>query len=66
LRSRLGDSSWWLNLWRDLVLFLGELRNAGAANMKFLLFGGSIILAMGALAPFVVEILLAAHGIPGL
>jgi hypothetical protein len=66
LRSRPGDSSWWLNLWRDLVLFLGELRNAGAANMKFLLFGGSIILAMGALAPFVVEILLAAHGIPGL
>jgi hypothetical protein len=26
LRSRPGDSSWWLNLWRDLVLFLGELQ----------------------------------------
>ena len=46
-----------------LVLFLGELRDTGAANMLFLLFGGAIILTMGALAAFVVEMLLAAHGV---
>jgi len=46
-----------------LVLFLGEVRGAGAANLLFLLFGGAIVLTMGSLVAFVVEMLLAANGV---
>ena len=46
-----------------LVLFLGEVRGAGAANLLFLLFGGAIALTMEALVAFVVEMLLPARGV---
>jgi hypothetical protein len=46
-----------------LVLFLGEVRGSGAANLLFLLFGGAIVLTMCALVAFVVEMLLAANGV---
>jgi hypothetical protein len=46
-----------------LVLFLGEVRGSGAANLLFLLFGGAIVLTMGSLVAFVVEMLLAANGV---
>jgi hypothetical protein len=46
-----------------LVLFLGEVLGAGAANLLFLLFGGAIVLTMGALFAFVIEMLLAARGV---
>jgi len=37
--------------------------SAGAANLLFILFGGAIILAMGSLGAFVIEMLLAANGV---
>jgi hypothetical protein len=46
-----------------LVLFLGELRGTGAANLLYLFFGGGIVLTMGALLAFVVEMLMAATGV---
>jgi hypothetical protein len=46
-----------------LVLFLGEVRGTSGANLLFLVFGGAIVLTMGALAAFVVEMLLAARGV---
>ncbi len=46
-----------------LVLFLGAVGGAGAANLLFILFGGAIILAMGSLGAFVIEMLLAANGV---
>ncbi len=46
-----------------LVLFLGELRGKGAANLLYLFFGGGIVLTMGALVAFVVEMLMAATGV---
>jgi hypothetical protein len=46
-----------------LDLFLGEVRGANAANTLFLLFGGAIVFTMGALAAYVVEMLLAAWGV---
>ena len=49
-----------------LVLFLGEVRWATAANLLFLLFGGALLMTMGSLAAFVVEMLLAAKGVRGL
>lgn len=42
-----------------LVLFLGEVKGSGAANLLFLLFGSALVLTMGALAAFVTEMLLA-------
>jgi hypothetical protein len=44
-----------------LVLFLGEVLGKGAATLLFLMFGGAIVLTMGALAAYVVEMLLAAQ-----
>ncbi|WP_158915604.1 DUF2721 domain-containing protein [Caulobacter sp. S45] len=49
-----------------LVLFLGAVRESGAANMLFLLFGGALLLTMGALAAFVIEMLLASRGVRNL
>jgi hypothetical protein len=46
-----------------LLLFLGALLGRNAANILFLTFGGAIVLTMGALAAFVVEMLLAARGV---
>ncbi len=46
-----------------LVLFLGEVRGASAADLLFLLFGGSIVLTIGALMAFMVEMLMAARGV---
>jgi len=46
-----------------LALFLGAVGSAGAANLLFILFGGAIILAMGSLGAFVIEMLLAANGV---
>lgn len=46
-----------------LALFLGEVRGAGASRLLFLLFGGAIILTMGALLAYVIEMLLAARGV---
>jgi hypothetical protein len=46
-----------------LVLFLGAVRDASAGNALFLLFGGAIILTTGALAAFVLEVLLAGIGV---
>ena len=46
-----------------LVLFLGELRGHGAANLLYLLFGGGIVLTMGSLVAFVIEMLVAAVGV---
>jgi hypothetical protein len=46
-----------------LALFLGEVRGSGAAALLFFLFGGAIVLTMGALVAFVVEMLLAANGV---
>ncbi len=44
-----------------LVLFLGEVLGRGAATLLFLMFGGAIVLTMGALVAYVVEMLLAAQ-----
>jgi hypothetical protein len=46
-----------------LVLFLGEVRGASSATLLFLVFGGAIVLTMGALSAFVTEMLLAARGV---
>jgi len=46
-----------------LALFLGAVGSAGAANLLFILFGGAIVLTMGALGAFVIEMLLAANGV---
>jgi hypothetical protein len=46
-----------------LVLFLGEVRGMGAASLLYFFFGGAIVLTMGALVAFVIEMLLAAKGV---
>lgn len=46
-----------------LVLFLGEVRGSSGANLLFLVFGGALVLTMGALCAFVAEMLLAARGV---
>ncbi len=46
-----------------LLLFLGEVLGKNAAGLLFLAFGGAIVLTMGALLAFVVEMLLAARGV---
>ena len=47
-----------------LVLFLGALLGKGAAaGLLYLSFGGAIVLTMGALLAFVIEMLLAANGV---
>jgi hypothetical protein len=46
-----------------LVLFLGELRATGAANLLYIVFGGGVVLTIGALLAFVIEMLLAATGV---
>ena len=46
-----------------LVLFLGEVGGASSATLLFLVFGAAILLTMGALTAFVVEMLLAASGV---
>ena len=46
-----------------LALFLGEVKGAAAASLLFLLFGGALILTMGSLGAFVVEMLMAAQGV---
>ena len=46
-----------------LVLFLGELRGSGAASLLYFFFGGGIVLTMGSLLAFVVEMLVAASGV---
>lgn len=46
-----------------LVLFIGAVFGAYGANLLFIIFGAAIILTMGALAAFVVEMLLATRGV---
>jgi hypothetical protein len=46
-----------------LVLFMGEVRGDGPATLLYLFFGAGIVLTMGALLAFVVEMLLAAVGV---
>jgi hypothetical protein len=46
-----------------LILFLGEVLGKGAAGLLYLSFGGAIVLTMGALLAFVIEMLLAANGV---
>ena len=46
-----------------LLLFLGALRNNTAASALFVLFGLAIVFTIGALAAFVVEMLLASRGL---
>ena len=46
-----------------LILFLGEVLGKGAAGLLYLSFGGAIVLTMGALLAFVIEMLLAASGV---
>jgi hypothetical protein len=46
-----------------LILFLGEVLGRGAAGLLYLSFGGAIVLTMGALLAFVIEMLLAANGV---
>jgi hypothetical protein len=46
-----------------LTLFLGEVLGKGAAGLLYLSFGGAIVLTMGALLAFVIEMLLAAGGV---
>ncbi len=48
-----------------LMLFLGEVLGKSAANTLFVCFGGAIVLTMGALVAYVVEMLLAARVIRG-
>lgn len=46
-----------------LILFLGGVRGTIGPQLIFLTFGGAIVLTMGALTAFVVEMLLAARGV---
>lgn len=46
-----------------LVLFLGGVRGSAGAEPLFLAFGGAMILTMGSITTFVVEMLLAARGV---
>jgi hypothetical protein len=46
-----------------LLLFLGEVLGRGAATTLFITFGGAVVFTMGALAAYVVEMLLAARGL---
>jgi hypothetical protein len=46
-----------------LTLFLGAVRGEGAADLLFTLFGGAVILTMGALIAYVVEMTLATRGV---
>ncbi|HEY1929220.1 MAG TPA: DUF2721 domain-containing protein [Caulobacteraceae bacterium] len=46
-----------------LLLFLGEVLGKNAASILFFTFGGAIVLIMGSLAAFVVEMLFAAHDV---
>lgn len=46
-----------------LVLFLGVLLGTAAAGLLFALFGGALLLTMGSITAFVVEMMLAARGV---
>ena len=46
-----------------LTLFLGEIRNGGAAWLLFALFGLAVLCTIGALACFCYEVLLANRGL---
>ena len=46
-----------------LVLFLGGVRGSAGAEPLFLAFGGAMILTIGSITTFVVEMLLAARGV---
>jgi Protein of unknown function (DUF2721) len=46
-----------------LVLFVSGIRGTSAADLLYLFFGGGIVLTMGALFAFVVEMLVAAGGV---
>lgn len=45
-----------------LVLFLGSILGSASAGLLFLLFGGAIILTIGSLTCFVIEMLLTGQG----
>ena len=46
-----------------LTLFLGVIRNGGAASLLFGLFGTAVLCTIGALASFCYEMLLASRGL---
>jgi hypothetical protein len=46
-----------------LTLFVGALRDRAAASLLFLLFGGSLLLTLAALAAFTGEMLVAGRGL---
>jgi predicted permease len=49
-----------------LLLFLGAVLGRSAATVLFVVFGGAVVFTMGALAAYVVEMLLAARGLRAL
>jgi predicted permease len=49
-----------------LLLFLGAVLGRSAATVLFIVFGGAVVFTMGALAAYVVEMLLAARGLRAL
>jgi hypothetical protein len=46
-----------------LTLFVGALRDRTGASILFILFGGAVLCTLGALAAFMVEMLIAGHGL---
>jgi hypothetical protein len=46
-----------------LALFVGALRDATVAFLLFILFGGAVLCALGAIAAFTVEMLIASVGV---
>jgi hypothetical protein len=46
-----------------LILFLGQVLGSNAASVLFITFGGAVILTMGSLVAFVIEMLLAARAV---
>lgn len=49
-----------------LLLFVGTLRNGAGSTLMFLAFGGALVFTIGALASFLLEMLMASRGIRAL
>ena len=49
-----------------LLLFVGTLRNGAGSTLMFLAFGGALVFTIGALAFFLLEMLMASRGIRAL
>ena len=44
-------------------MFLGAMRDSGAAGLLFLLFGLAVVLTMGALGAYMAEMLMSSQGL---